>query len=160
MPKRVRWLLEELGVPYKLHRLDLSKGEHKTAEYLKVHPHGVVPAIIDHENKVNMFESVAIVIYLAEKYNRLQPAPNTADRAHYLQWCVYVVGTLEEQLLKVYLNGPASSLPAEKRNAEHHAEGMKRLEECGKVASLFLPLLSNFHIFVRCSVLLLKGRSS
>ncbi len=64
----------------------MSKGEHKTAEYLKVHPHGSLPAITDSEKSVTMFESAAIVIYLAEKYNRFQPAPNTADRAHYLQY--------------------------------------------------------------------------
>jgi glutathione S-transferase len=111
----------------------MTKGEHKTPEYLKVHPHGVVPAIRDNENKVTMFESVAIVLYLAEKYNRLQPAPNTADRAQYLQWALYVVGTLEAPLVQVFSNGPASRLPVEKRSPEQFEEGMKRAGECAKV---------------------------
>ncbi len=44
---RVRWMLEELGVPYELHRLDLASGEHRTPEYLAVHPLGRVPALLD-----------------------------------------------------------------------------------------------------------------
>ena len=44
---RPRWLLEELGIPYELHRLDMSKDEHKAPSYMEIHPHGAVPAFED-----------------------------------------------------------------------------------------------------------------
>jgi glutathione S-transferase len=73
---RARWMLEEIGEPYELVRLDLSKGEHKRPEYLKIHPHGAVPALVDGET--SMFESAAICAYLADKL----PAPTTTSG-----WC-------------------------------------------------------------------------
>ena len=52
---RPRWLLEEIGEPYELVPVDISKQEHKTPQYLKIHPHGVVPALVDGE--LTLFES-------------------------------------------------------------------------------------------------------
>ncbi|HVM97982.1 MAG TPA: glutathione S-transferase N-terminal domain-containing protein, partial [Candidatus Acidoferrales bacterium] len=49
---RPRWLLEELGVPFELVRLDLGKQEHKTPAYMKIHPHGAVPALVDDDLKM------------------------------------------------------------------------------------------------------------
>jgi glutathione S-transferase len=92
---RPRWLLEELGVPYEKINLELSKGEHKSPEYLAVHPLGVVPALVDGE--VTLFESVAICLYLADKYldRGLAPAHGTPARAQYYQWMVFAAATLE-----------------------------------------------------------------
>jgi len=127
---RVRWLLEELGASYHLHRFDMKKGEHKSPEFLQVNPLGQVPTIVDHRHgNVHQTESAAILIYLAESYNKLQPAPGTPDRAPYLQWIVYVPGAMEEPLLKVFLNGERSFLPAEKRRPELIEEGKKRFNE-------------------------------
>src|SRR6266542_3578948 len=69
---RARWMLEEIGAPYELARIDLSKGEQKKADYLKIHPHGVVPALSDGD--VTIFESAAICAYLADKF------PESRDR--------------------------------------------------------------------------------
>ncbi|MET0152909.1 MAG: glutathione S-transferase N-terminal domain-containing protein, partial [Candidatus Binatia bacterium] len=78
---RARWMLEEIGEPYELVRLDLSKGEHKRPEYLKIHPHGAVPALVDGETA--MFESAAICAYLADKFpaKGFAPPPTSAARA-------------------------------------------------------------------------------
>src|SRR5256885_9492904 len=86
---RPRWMLEEIGVPYELVRLQLSKGEHKQPEYLKIHPHGAVPAYSDGE--VTMFESAAICAYLADKFpdKRLAPPLGSPQRGLYYQWLVY-----------------------------------------------------------------------
>ena len=63
---RPRWLLEELEVPYELIRISLAQGEQKKPEYLKIHPHGLVPALVD--GGVTLFESSAICLYLADKF--------------------------------------------------------------------------------------------
>ena len=82
---RPRWMLEEIGAPYELVRLQLSKGEHKQPEYLKIHPHGAVPAYSDGE--VTMFESAAICAYLADKFpdKRLAPPLGSPQRGLYYQ---------------------------------------------------------------------------
>ena len=70
---RPRWLLEEIGAPYDLVYVDLSKQEHKTAQYLEIHPHGVVPALVDGD--LGLMESGAICAYLADKFPAAHLAP-------------------------------------------------------------------------------------
>ena len=66
--------LEELGLPYSLRVLDLTKQEQKEAWFLAINPNGRIPAIIDHNaDDFAVFESGAILIYLAEKTGRLMP---------------------------------------------------------------------------------------
>lgn len=93
---RVRWMLEELGVPYELERVDMLKGHHKSASYMEIHPLGKLPAIVD-DGKA-MIESLAIVQYLAAKYPEkgLGPTPETA--MDYYQWMVYAQVTLEPEV--------------------------------------------------------------
>lgn len=95
---RPRWVLEELGVPFELKRLDMSKGEHKSPDYLKVHPLGALPAFEDESG--SLIESCAISMYLADKYpeRELAPALGTRERGEYYQWCLFVPATLEEPL--------------------------------------------------------------
>ncbi len=118
---RPRWLLEEIGAPYELVRLDMSKGEHKKSEYLKIHPHGVVPAFVDGD--VAMFESAAICMYLADKFpeKRLAPPVGTPARALYYQWMVYTMATLEPPLVQVFMN--TVMLPEAERSAEAVEKG-------------------------------------
>lgn len=93
---RPRWMLEELGIPHELHRLDPKKGENQTPEYLALNPSGKVPSLVDGEVKI--FESAAIVMYLADKYPEkgFAPAPGAASRALYNQWMSYAITTLEQ----------------------------------------------------------------
>lgn len=113
---RPRWLLEEMGVPYELVTLDFSKSEHKTADYLKIHPHGQVPALVDGE--VTMYESAAICLYLADKHfdKGLAPAFGTPARGEYYQWMVYSVATLELPVITIFLH--TVMLPEEQRSAK------------------------------------------
>ena len=101
---RPRAVLEELGVPYELIRLDLSKGEHKTPEYLKIHPLGKVPALQDGD--AIFLESVAICMYLADKFpeKKLAPALDSPARGHYYQWLLYAASTLEPLIGTVFVN--------------------------------------------------------
>src|ERR1700683_1569626 len=63
---RVRWTLQELGVPFEAVTVNLIAGEHRAAEYLKINPAGKIPTLIDGD--LVLTESIAIVLYLAEKY--------------------------------------------------------------------------------------------
>ena len=101
---RPRWLLEETGAPYELVTLDLHKGEHKKPDYMKIHPHGAVPALVDGD--LALFESAAICMYLADKFpeKRLAPEVGTPARGLYYQWMLYSMATLEPPVLAVFLN--------------------------------------------------------
>ena len=101
---RPRAVLEELGVPYELIRVDLSKGEHKTPEYLKLHPLGKVPVLQDGD--VVLLESVAICMYLADKFpeKKLAPELGTPARGLYYQWLIYAASTLEPLIATVFVN--------------------------------------------------------
>jgi glutathione S-transferase/GST-like protein len=84
--------LEELALPYTLKVLDLSKGEQKTPEFLAINPNGRIPAIVDHDaGDFAVFESGAILIYLAEKTGKLMPA-EAKGRSLVLQWLMFQMG--------------------------------------------------------------------
>ncbi|MGQ0696939.1 MAG: glutathione S-transferase family protein [Panacagrimonas sp.] len=85
-------LLEELGVPYTLHPISLSKQEQKTEAFLKINPNGRIPAIVDREEgDFAVFESGAIMIYLAEKYGRFLPK-DVKGRSRAIQWVMFQMG--------------------------------------------------------------------
>jgi glutathione S-transferase len=96
---RVLWTLEELGIPYRLHPLDFSRGELKAPEYLRIQPFGQIPAIDD--DGFTLFESAAIVLYLAEKAGRLLPT-SPQGRALALQWTFAAVNTVEPALVQLF----------------------------------------------------------
>ena len=128
---RPRWMLEEIGEPYELVRLQLSKGEHKQPDYLAIHPHGAVPAFRD--DSVTLFESAAICAYLADKFpeKRLAPPAGSAERGTYYQWLVYSMATMEPPVLKVFLN--TIMLPEEKRSAAVADEGRAQWKDVARV---------------------------
>ena len=84
--------LEELGLPYRVQPLDLGQGEQKAPDYLRINPNGRIPAIVDHDaGDFAVFESGAIMIYLAEKTGRLLPT-DAKRRSRALQWLMFQVG--------------------------------------------------------------------
>jgi GSH-dependent disulfide-bond oxidoreductase len=80
--------LEELALPYEVHPIALSKGEQKADWYVKINPNGRIPAIVDRDNGLSIFESGAILIYLAEKTGRFL-GHDTASRSRVLQWLMF-----------------------------------------------------------------------
>ena len=88
-------MLEELAVPYEIVLIDFKGGEHKGAEYRKIHPHGQLPALQD--GALTMFESAAICAYLADKFPDRQMAPplGTIERGMYYQWMIYSIAALD-----------------------------------------------------------------
>ncbi len=84
--------LEELGLPYAVHSIKLGEGEQKKPAYLKLNPNGRIPTIVDHdEDEFVVFESGAILIYLAEKTGKLMPAAAKA-RSTVMQWLMFQMG--------------------------------------------------------------------
>ena len=91
---KISILLEELGLPYELHVLDLGAGEQKEDWFLRINPNGRIPAIVDRDNDdFPVFESGAIMIYLAEKSGRLLPREDKA-RSRVIQWLMFQMGGL------------------------------------------------------------------
>lgn len=90
---RIVWLLEELGLPYELKKLEFSPKDLQSEEYLAVHPLGQVPSI--DEDGLILNESGAITQYILAKFGngRLEPKPGTADHARYLYWLHFAEAT-------------------------------------------------------------------
>ena len=89
---KVSIMLEETGMDYSVHPIDLGKGEQKSPEFLAMNPNGRIPVIVDHENDdFVVFESGAILIYLAEKCGQLLPREGKM-RSQVLQWLMFQMG--------------------------------------------------------------------
>lgn len=131
---RVRWLLEEMKVPYENKFLDKAKGELLTPEYLKLNPMGRVPTIVDGE--VIMFESAAICMYLADKYSygNLAPKLEDSNRAEYTKWMIWSVGSLECVIARMFTH---VSTEAEKTETHKFVKA-----QCEILAKPLLEVLS------------------
>jgi GST-like protein len=92
---KVSIMLEEIGLPYEPHTIDFNKDDQKTPEFLSLNPNGKIPAIIDPNRPggqpLGLFESGAILEYLAEKTGKLVPA-DPARRWHTIQWVHFQMG--------------------------------------------------------------------
>jgi glutathione S-transferase len=88
-------VLEEVEIPYEKTLIDITKGEHQSPEYLKIHPLGLVPAL-QLENGEHVFESAGICMYLADRYSNygLAPANDDPTRAVYNQWMMFLAGSI------------------------------------------------------------------
>jgi glutathione S-transferase len=95
------WLMEETGQPYERVLTDLSKGEHKSPEYLAINPMGKVPALRDGE--ATLAEAAAICAYVAERYPQAKLAPPLGDplRARYLYWLFFSPGCIEPAMVQL-----------------------------------------------------------
>jgi len=89
---KVSVALEELGLPYTVHPIDLAAQVQKQDWFLKLNPNGRIPAIVDREaDDFAVFESGAILVYLAEKTGRLMPA-DAKGRSQVMQWLMFQMG--------------------------------------------------------------------
>jgi glutathione S-transferase/GST-like protein len=84
--------LEEMEIPYNVHAIDLQAGEQKTPEFLQICPNGRIPAIVDKANDdLPVFESGAIMVYLAEQCGRFLPT-EVKGRSRVMQWLMFQMG--------------------------------------------------------------------
>jgi GST-like protein len=87
-PAKVALFLEEAGLPYEMVPVDTRKGEQHSAEFLKINPNGKTPALTDGD--VTVFDSNAILLYLAEKTGKFLPASTPANKAATYSWLMFI----------------------------------------------------------------------
>ncbi len=92
---KVHIMLEECGLPYRMHAVDIGAGEQFTPEFLAISPNNRIPAIVDTDgpdgHPISLFESGAILVYLAGKSGRFLP-PSTRGKYEVLQWLMFQMG--------------------------------------------------------------------
>lgn len=91
--QKVNIALCELDLPYRVHGIDISRGDQKEPAHMARNPNGKVPVIVDNDVGLSLFESGAILLYLAEKSQRLMPA-DTIDRWRATQWVFWQMAGL------------------------------------------------------------------
>jgi GST-like protein len=128
---KVSIMLEEIGLPYEVHLIDFDKDDQKTPEFLSLNPNGKIPAIIDPDGPggkpLGLFESGAILQYLAEKTGKLLPG-EAARRYQTLQWLHFQVGAIGPMFGQLgYFNKFAGRQLTDKRPLQRYVAESKRL---------------------------------
>ena len=103
---RASIILEECGLPYRVHKVDLAKGEQRAPEFLNINPAGAIPAIVDHDvpgGPLKLSQSEAIMLYAAEKTGRFLPT-DPARRAQALQWLMLAVTDVARASTSIFLS--------------------------------------------------------
>jgi GST-like protein len=128
---KVSIMLEEIGLPYEVHLVDFNKDDQKTPEFLSLNPNGKIPAIIDPNGPggkpLGLFESGAILQYLADKTGQLLPA-DSPRRWQTIQWLHFQMGGIGPMFGQVgFFNKFAGKEIADKRPLERYVNESKRL---------------------------------
>ncbi len=119
--RKVSIMLEEVSLPYQVTAIDISKGEQFEPGFLAISPNNKIPAIVDDDNGQALFESGAILLYLAEKSGRLLP-DNSSDKWQVMQWLMWQVSGQGPML------GQAHHFLHFNPGKSHYAEDRCRLE--------------------------------
>lgn len=108
----IRLALEELGVPYRTHLVDRAIKAQRAPEHLALHPGGLIPALETPQGAI--FETGAILLWLADQHGRLAPAPTAPGRADALKWLFYLSNTLHPALRMLFY--PAAYTGADRQD--------------------------------------------
>lgn len=112
---RVQWALEETGLPYRVHGVDHTGGEHTGEAFGEISPFRLLPVIDD--DGFTVFESAAILLYLAEKAGKLIPG-DPKGRTQVAQWCIAAVATVHRPLMEIQLIDKFGAGEADPRRAQ------------------------------------------
>ncbi|WBH15914.1 glutathione S-transferase family protein [Sphingomonas radiodurans] len=128
---KVSIMLEETGLPYDVHLIDFAASDQKTPEFLSLNPNGKIPAILDPDGPggkpLALFESGAILLYLAEKTGKFLPS-DPAARWHAVQWLMFQMGGLGPMVGQLgFFNKFAGREWEDKRPLQRYVEETKRL---------------------------------
>lgn len=125
---KVSIALEELGLPYQVHALRFDKQEQKAPAFLKINPNGRIPAIVDRDNDdFAVFESGAILLYLAERTGQLLPT-DAKGRSLVIQWLMFQMGGIGPMFGQLgFFNKFAGKDYEDKRPRDRYVEESKRL---------------------------------
>ncbi len=86
-------MLEEVELPYNVHKIDITKNDQFTPEYIAINPNSKIPAIIDQETGITVFESGAILMYLAEKTGKLLPS-DQKSKYQVIEWLMFQMASV------------------------------------------------------------------
>jgi len=128
---KVSIMLEEIGLPYEVHAINIGKNETWIPEYLALNPNGKIPAIIDPDGPggkpLGLFESGAILIYLADKTGKLQPG-DAAGRYETMQWVFFQMASIGPMFGQVgFFHKFAGKDYEDKRPRDRYVTESKRL---------------------------------
>jgi GSH-dependent disulfide-bond oxidoreductase len=128
---KISIILEEIGLPYEVHLVDFNKDDQKTPEFLSLNPNGKIPVILDPDGPggkpLGLFESGAILQYLAEKTGKLLPI-DAARRYETIQWVHFQMGGIGPMFGQVgFFNKFAGKEFADKRPLQRYVAESKRL---------------------------------
>jgi len=99
---RSLWMLEELGLPYENIKINFATGDTRQPDYLKINPNGHIPALQDGD--LTLWESLAINLYLARKYDKGLWPTTVADEGHTFKWSIWAMTEAEEPVLTTLLH--------------------------------------------------------
>jgi glutathione S-transferase len=135
-------MLEDIGAPFELIKVDIKTGEQHSADYLKLNPHARVPTLIYDGDRL-LYESTAICLLLADRHPGIPfvPKVDSKDRGPFLQWMAYLTNTLQESCMhwwhpEKFVDG-ADQQAAVKRKADQRTAEMFRFLD-GQLAGPFL----------------------
>ena len=132
--RKVSIMLEEIGLPYTVHAIDISKDEQFKPDFLKIAPNNRIPAIVDRDNNMSLMESGAILIYLADKTGKLLPKSGEG-RYRVIEWLMWQMGGPGPMLGQVhhfvkYNKGKAPY--AEERYLKEGAPALQRAQHAAR----------------------------
>lgn len=132
--QRAAIILEECGVPYRLHKFDLFKGEHRSnPEFMALAPAGAIPVIVDPEGPggkpLTLSQSCAIVLYIAQKAGRFMPA-DPAARIAALEWLMQAASDVSTASGNIFFNLALLPEKSEQNGKWYVEKALKRFRDC------------------------------
>lgn len=119
-------LLEELGVPFELALVDRTRQAHKSPDYLKLNPNGLIPVLVETSpaGDLVLYETAAICLHLLDTHPEagLAPMPGTPARAHFDQWLIWLTNTLQAALIIYFYPERWADEPGATAQVKAHAE--------------------------------------
>jgi glutathione S-transferase len=122
---RTLWMLEELGLPYENIPTHFATGDTRKPEFLAINPNGHIPALVDGD--VTMWESMAINLYLAKKYDKGLLPKTLTDECHAIQWSFWAMTEVEPHLLTVLMH--RMFLPPDQRDPKAADAAIEKLNK-------------------------------
>jgi glutathione S-transferase len=115
-------LLEELGLPFELKLVDRDRRAHKSPDYLRLNPNGLIPVLVDGE--LVLYEAAAICLHLVDTHPQagLVPAVGTPQRAHFYKWLAWLTNTLQAALIIYFYPERWADSPEAVAQVKAHAE--------------------------------------
>lgn len=129
--RKVSIMLEELGLPYTVYPIDITKGDQMQPEFLKISPNNKIPAIVDHDAGIHLMESGAILMYLANKTGKLM-RPSGDKYWEQMEWLMFQMASIGPMLGQTHhfvKFNPGKSPYAEERYSKENARLYRVLEE-------------------------------